>query len=871
LENLLKYSAIPLVQCDVQAQEIRREGVLRAKLLGLFLSAWVVLAAVAIQASVPITVDYPANGSLFPPEFPPPTFIWRDPAPEARFWRIEVKLGRRSNAIQVTTPGEPMRIGEIDERCVSETNELPRLTPELAAARTWKPDPEIWSAIKKGSINKPAKITINGFADEDMTQLLSVGHVTIQTSRDPVGAPIFYRDVPLMPTRGETGIIKPLASHAIPLIAWRLRNVGNTSSTVLMEGVHSCANCHSFSKDGKTMGLDVDGPQNDKGLYALVPIQPETSIKEENVVAWSTFEGKLGGKLRVGFMSQISPDGQYVVTTINDPGPPQTASQRRKNPQDLTGNYYVANFSDYRFLQVFYATRGILAWYSKATGRLEPLPGADDPRYVHCNATWSSDGKYLVFCRAEARDANPPGGRRAEFANDPNETAIQYDLYRIPFNGGKGGTAEPVTGASDNGMSNTFARVSPDGRWIVYVQCRNGQLMRPDSQLYIVPFEGGQARRMNCNTPLMNSWHSFSPNGRWLVFSSKSRTPYTQMFLTHIDKKGQDTPPILIEDATAANRAVNLPEFVNLPEGSLLKMKAPVTEFYEVFDIAAGLAEKGEHEAAAMEWRRAAELGPNDVRVYHNLGVELAALGRLDEAVEQYRKALEIDSEYEKPYVGLGLALGQSGRIAEAISFFEKALALDPEDPLAHSNYAAALIDQGRPEQAIFHCQRALEKKPEDAEARGNLAAALAMTGRVDEAIPEFYEALKVNPESSDLHYNLGFALLHRGRGAEAIPHLQKALAADPQSADLHGHLGMELASAGRFDEAITHLTRLAELAPQSAEAVATLAAAYAGAGRFHEALQAARRAFDLASRQNNPALADAIAARIAAYQAGRR
>ena len=141
--------------------------------------------------------------------------------------------------------------------------------------------------------------------------------------------------------------------------------------------------------------------------------------------------------------------------------------------------------------------------------------------------------------RAPAQDAYPPGSRLAERANDPNETRVQFDLYRVPFNGGQGGRAEPIAGAAGNGMSNSFPKVSPDGRWIVFVQARNGQLMRPDSQLYIVPASGGQARRMRCNTPLMNSWHSFSPNGRWLVFSSKSRSPYTQMFLTHIDEQGR--------------------------------------------------------------------------------------------------------------------------------------------------------------------------------------------------------------------------------------------------------------------------------------------------------------------------------------------
>jgi len=187
---------------------------------------------------------------------------------------------------------------------------------------------------------------------------------------------------------------------------------------------------------------------------------------------------------------------------------------------------------------------------------------------VQTDGVWSPDGKYIVFARAAARDPREPGQKLALRANDPNETPIQYDLYRVPFNDGKGGTPERIVGASQNGMSNNFPKVSPDGRWIVFVQCHNGQLMRPDSQLFIVPFAGGQARRMRANTRLMNSWHSFSPNGHWMVFSSKARSPYTQMYLTHIDTDGNDSPAILIDNATAANRAINIPEFVNIdPDG----------------------------------------------------------------------------------------------------------------------------------------------------------------------------------------------------------------------------------------------------------------------------------------------------------------
>jgi len=42
------------------------------------------------------------------------------------------------------------------------------------------------------------------------------------------------------------------------------------------------------------------------------------------------------------------------------------------------------------------------------------------------------------------------------------------------------------------------------------------------------------------------------------------------MFLTHIDAKGNSSPAILIDNATAANRPVNIPEFVSFPPDALL-------------------------------------------------------------------------------------------------------------------------------------------------------------------------------------------------------------------------------------------------------------------------------------------------------------
>ncbi|MBN2576175.1 MAG: tetratricopeptide repeat protein [Deltaproteobacteria bacterium] len=724
-----------------------------------------------------ITIDYPAEGSVFPPEFPAPTWLWRDAEDEATSWVISIAFSDGAPPLRVASSGERMRIGESDPRCVSPTNKPPTATPEQAAAHTWTPDAATWSAIKAHSVGRPATIVITGHRRGDATRVISRGQVSLQTSRDPVGAPIFYRDVPLMPSESEKGVIKPLAPQAVPLIAWRLRSVGESRSRLLMEGLHTCANCHSFSADGKTLGMDMDGPQNEKGLYAIVKVQPQMAIRNEDLVTWSTFRGKLGSKLRVGFMSQVSPDARYVITTVNDPGIDQTDYQRRKNPIDLVRNYYVANFRDYRFLQVFYPTRGVLAWYSPTSGHLQYLPGADDTRFVHANAVWSPDGKSLVFLRAQARDAYPGGTQLAEHANDPKETQIKYDLYRIPFNGGKGGKAEPIAGASRNGMSNSFPKISPDGRWIVYVQSRNGMLMRPDGQLYIVPAGGGTARRMKCNTPLMNSWHSFSPNGRWLVFSSKSRSPYTQMFLTHIDEAGNDSPAILIENATAANRAVNIPEFVKIPPDGMMKIDTPAADYALHMDLAIESMKSRKYEAAVREWTKTLALAPREPRVHNGLGVALSEIGKVEEAIAHYREAVALSPQYAEAHNNLGDALARKDAVKEAVAQFEKAVQLDPGYTIARANLGMMLARTGQTDKAIVHMKKVVEAKPDAAEARRDLGHALADKRDLSGARVQLEEAVRLSSRRDPLALHiLGRVYADLGRFPEAVRAQREAL-----------------------------------------------------------------------------------------------
>lgn len=772
-----------------------------------------------------IVIDTPVNNTIYPPDLIPPQFAWHDEHSAATVWRIEVVFGEKARSIQAWSSGERMQVGPLDETLKGYVP--PTLTPEQAADHTWRPDPGTWEEIKKHSVRQPAKIVISGYASRQAEQPVSRAEATISTAREPVGAPIFYRDVPLIPPNPETeqrGVIKPLPDSVLPKIRWDLRYINQSQSKVIMTNLPTCGNCHSFSSDGKTMGIDVDGPANDKGLFALVPIRKNSTISNDYLVRWSSFSEEHSQK-RFGFMSQVSPDGKFVVNSIDVPHAHGTR---------VLDRLYNGFYENYGFGQVFYPTRGVLAWYSKETGKLQPLPGADDPDYVQTSAFWSPDGKYLIYSRAAARDPYPPGYKRSTYANDPNETQIQYDLYKIPFNNGKGGTPERVIGASENGMSNNFPKVSPDGKWIIFVECKNGLLMRPDSKLYIVPFEGGEARPLESNLPVMNSWHTFNPNGHWLAFSSKSPSLYTHLYLTHIDDQGHASPPVVVENATEANRAVNIPEFVNLGSEGLDHIDTPAIDFYREFDAAQQLQDEHKYADAVPAWKVAADKDPTDARPYNNMGIALAAVGKTSDAIAAYEKSLSVNNDSSQTHNNLGSVLAETGRFDEAMTHIQKAIALDPDNGPAHINLGHLLEVTGHRQEAIEQLKQGMLVAPKNADGHNIYGVILAREGKLDEAVAELQQAVTLAPGSAECRFNLGRALAASSRFADALPQFEAA-------AKITGY--------------------------REASILQMLAAMHSETGNYQQAVAIAQQALDLAEQQQNTDLANALRGNLARYQ----
>jgi len=707
-------------------------------------------------AAATLRITYPQDGTLFPPEIVAPTVLWSDEGSESGPWDIVVEDDRGEEVLR-----------------------------ESVTERRWRPGIDAWREVKRRSTERDAEVRV--------TRGRASSKVRIRTSKDPVGDSLFYREVPLP-------FLEAVQDPS--RIRWRYGSVDmEEGPPIVLQNLPVCGNCHSFSDDGSVLGLDVDYG-NDKGAYAVMPVASHMVLDDEKIITWADYRRE-DGELTFGLLSRVSPTGRYVVSTVKD------------------RSVFVA-IPDLMISQLFFPIKGILVVYDRETGTYSALPGADDPEYVQSNPVWSPDGKWIVFARAKAYHAERLDQKNSALVDEkdvPEFTVgnkpFRYDLYRVPFNEGKGGVAEPLAGASGNGRSNFFPKYSPDGKWIVYCQADNYMLLRPDSDLYIIPAAGGEARRLRYNTARMNSWHSWSSNSRWLVFSSKVNGPYTQLFLTHIDEDGNDTPPVLLERFTHADRAANIPEFVRLPGDAITEIREQFLDAYSFLRAGTANENTGDHAGAERAFRRGLELAPKDVELHNALGWTLFQSARTDEAIEEYERALAIDPDHVKSHNNLGLALVEVGRLEEAAAHFGRSLELEPAAEI-YSDRGFIMARLGRMDEALADYRAALALDPECASAHQNLAVASVQSGDLAKAEGHYRRALASRP-TAESHNGLGFVLARQGKTAQAIEEFRRAIEIAPAFAAAYNNLGEALVREGKTDEGVAAYRKSLAIRPNPA------------------------------------------------------
>lgn len=702
-----------------------------------------------------LQITYPQEGTLFPPEIVAPTVVWKDETGGVDHWYVVV----RDDA----------------------GNEVLR---EAVDAQRWRPTEDRWREIKQRSAERDAEVIVAGVDKAHPGTVLSAARVRIRTSRDPVNDSLFYREVPLP---FLTAVQDPSR------IRWRFGTIDQEAGPpIVLQNLPVCGNCHSFADNGSVLGLDVDYG-NDKGAYGLMPVSSHMVMDDDKIITWADYK-RADGELTFGLLSRVSPTGRYVVSTVKD------------------RSVFVA-IPDLMISQLFFPIKGILVVYDRETKNFAALPGADDPQYVQTNAVWNRDGSELAFARATAYRAERLEQRNSALVDEKDvpeftvdKKPFRYDLYRIPFNDGKGGTPTPIEGASNDGMSNYFPKYSPDGKWIVFTKSKSYMLLQPDSELWIVPAAGGTARRLRYNTPRMNSWHSWSSNSRWLVFSSKVNGPYTQLFLTHIDDDGNDTPPVLLERFTSPDRAANIPEFAHLPGNAIADIREQFLDAYSF--LRAGLANQntGDRKGAERAYRRGLEVAPENAELRNALGWVLFQDGRTQEAVVEYKRAVAADPKHAKAHNNLALALVELGQLDEAATHFSASLAIEPK-PEIYSDLGFVLARLGRTQDADAQYKKALALDPNCPSAHFNMAVAAVQSGDLAAAESHYRQALPGRP-TAETHNGLGFVLARQGRADEAIAEYQKAISVDPKFAPAYNNLAEALARQGKLDDAADYYRR---------------------------------------------------------------
>ncbi len=197
----------------------------------------------------------------------------------------------------------------------------------------------------------------------------------------------------------------------------------------------------------------------------------------------------------------------------------------------------------------------------------------NDPAEFEVFPCWSPDGRALYFCSAHF-EFNDTSNREREVVLRAEE--IRYNIYRKSFDPVNRvfGPRELIFRADSLGRSATFPRVSPDGRYLMFTLGNYGvfHIWHHEADLYLMDLDNGSVWAMdNINSPDTESYHAWSGNGRWVMFSSRRNDGnYTRLFFAHVDADGKDSKPFeLPQDNPAYHhyllKSYNVPEFMRGP------------------------------------------------------------------------------------------------------------------------------------------------------------------------------------------------------------------------------------------------------------------------------------------------------------------
>jgi hypothetical protein len=198
----------------------------------------------------------------------------------------------------------------------------------------------------------------------------------------------------------------------------------------------------------------------------------------------------------------------------------------------------------------------------------------NDPNEFEVFPFWAPDGKMLYYCSAHFEYPDSVTNKDMFLLSHSNK--VFYNIYRKTFDPATMafGPRELVFAADSLGKSATLPRISPDGRYLMFALAEYGvfHIWHHDADLWMIDLKTGEVRpAQELNSPDTESYHSWSSNGKWVVFSSRRDDGvYTRPFIAHIDENGKGTKPFELPCADPDfhrqfMKSYNIPEFMRGP------------------------------------------------------------------------------------------------------------------------------------------------------------------------------------------------------------------------------------------------------------------------------------------------------------------
>lgn len=337
----------------------------------------------------------------------------------------------------------------------------------------------------------------------------------IYLSKDPIDPYIAYR------------LIEPgyESWHGMGIYQRELSSYKETAIVTNDVNNLGCVNCHTFAQKNPDRMLF-----HARGSGGGTVFVDGTDVKKINLAEV--------GPNKQGTYPAWHPGGRYVAFSSNTTN--QSFSVKNTQPIEVYDTESDIILMD---LQTGEITQSEVF---KSIGLLETFPA------------WSPDGNTLYYCEANSL---------MNIAQ--NRKLVHYRIMSIGFKDGEF-VGEPQVVWSSENESASFPRIF--GNYLMFTVSSYGTfpIWHREADLRMINLETGELSSLDIlNSEDTESYHSWSSNGHWVIFSSRRLDGrYTRLYIAHHDGNGNFGKPFLLPQKDAdfdhlRLKSYNIPEFIS--------------------------------------------------------------------------------------------------------------------------------------------------------------------------------------------------------------------------------------------------------------------------------------------------------------------